>query len=191
MDRQRLGLIAEVGRQPQVSVRAPSLINSPPLLLVKVGLPVLSPCPLASDILAPVLGSTTRFSPCRRHPPLPRQDGNALSSEGVCVRVGVSEGACYLEGDEAGNEERVALKGRKGGRKGIGDGREIQGEKSTQGEKNRDELIRPWRVRQIGTARGRNGAIGGARRRRAQMYYVHPLSGRCKSNVTAGRWACT
>lgn len=45
------------------------------------------------------------------------------------MRVGVSEGACYLEGDEAGNEERVALKGRKDGRKGIGDEGEVQGKK--------------------------------------------------------------
>lgn len=59
----------------------------------------------------------------------------------------MSERACYLERDEAGNGGQVALKGRKGGRKGIGDRREIQGKKSTQGEKNRDELIRPWRVR--------------------------------------------
>lgn len=42
----------------------------------------------------------------------------------------MSEGACYLERDEAGNGGQVALKGRKGGRKGIGDRREIQGKKA-------------------------------------------------------------
>lgn len=36
-----------------MSARAPALINSPPLLLVKVGLPALSPCPLASAMLTP------------------------------------------------------------------------------------------------------------------------------------------
>jgi len=51
------------------------------------------------------------------------------------VRVGASEGAHYLERDETGNGERVALKGRNGRMtdreraKGVRDGREIQGGK--------------------------------------------------------------
>lgn len=83
------------------------------------------------------------------------------------MRVGVSEGACYLEGDEAGNGGRIALKGRKGGKKGIGDGRKnTGGKKSTQGEKNRqrraDSLVEGKVDRY--SKRGRNGAIDGRRR---------------------------
>lgn len=115
------------------------------------------------------------------------------------MRVGASEGARYPEGDETEKEGRAALKGRKGemtgserarGERGLDTGEKYREEKKhTRGrEKQRraDSHSGGW----IGYGRrGRDGAIGG--RRRVRMYYVHPLSGRCKSNVTAGRWACT
>lgn len=99
-----------------MSARAPSLINSPPLLLVKVGLLALSPCPLASAMLAPVLGSPARLAFL---PPssLSAADGRVemLSRVRGFVRVGASEGGCYLEGDGTGwRAGRETLRGRKG-----------------------------------------------------------------------------
>lgn len=161
-----------------MSARAPALINSPPLLLVKVGLPALSPCPLASAMLTLPLRpwlSDSVFPPVaatlRR-----RGRVETLSLSFSLSRVkgrekGEGEGGrSFVQGRgsalsrgrwKAGDGGWAALGAEKlgmnGGEReraakaGSGTRRETQeGEGSTQEQKNRDGPIQPTEGRRAG-----------------------------------------
>lgn len=182
-----------------MSARAPSLINSPPLLLVKVGrLPALShpACPLASAMLASVLGSATRLPfPCRRRAALRCRARVEMLSRvrgeeggGLCEGRSERENALSMEEDEARMMEGNLEGEKRRDERRAGEETRRWVRKTERREKthaNREKMIPD----QGGWDRAeRDGVIGGCRR--VQIYYAHPLSDRCKSNVTAGQWAC-